>query len=401
MLSSFSLKKIPQIVFGAGKLAELDKLIGRLGRHPLVVVGSRSFYQSAQHRVLQDIFANLDLKAPTVNIDTEPSPEAIDQVVADPAHSDIDLVIAIGGGSVLDGGKALSAMLVEQGSVARFLEGIGTAKPSGRKLPFIAIPTTSGTGSETTSNAVLSSVGPQGFKSSLRHDNYIPDVALVDPSLTLSCPRPLTAACAMDSLTQLVEAYLSTNGSPITDLLSFDGIQTVRRSLRAAYSDGENLAARSDLAYGALLSGIVLTNAGLGTVHGFASVIGGLFAIPHGVVCGTLMAPANKTTLKRLTSNAPDHPALIKYTRLGRLFSDQKNKPDAWYRDNFIHELERLTDDLAIPKLSSYDVSRDDIGTIVAKTSNKYNPARLSEEELAQILRSRIVSSEKPPAGHI
>lgn len=390
MISSFNLKMVPQIVFGPGKLAALEKIIVRFGSRPLLVLGSRSFLETAYYALVQQIFSKLEIRLQTVHIGSEPSPEMIDAIVADPCHAEIDMVIAIGGGSTLDGGKAISAMLAEGGGITRFLEGVGTATPSGSKLPFIAIPTTSGTGSETTSNAVISSVGKQGFKSSLRHDNYIPNLALVDPSLTLSCPQKLTVACSLDSFTQLLEGYLSTNSSVLTDSLALDGIRAIHRSLRVVCTDGSNLPARSDLSYSALLSGIVLANSGLGTVHGFASVIGGLFAIPHGVVCGTLMAPANALTLKSLRKNTSVHPALTKYTRLGKIFSDQKQNSDAWYQDYFIEELERLAIELDVPKLSEFGVRTTDIKDIVDKTGNKYNPAQLTKDELVNVLQCRI-----------
>lgn len=390
MVGPFNLKPVPHIIFGPGRLSELEKQIGRFGSRPLLVVGAHSFCNSTHYTTVEKICTSLGLSVPTVHIECEPGPEMIDGLVADPAYDNIDQVIAIGGGAVLDAGKALAAMLVEKGKTCRFLEGVGNATPSGKKLPFIAIPTTSGTGSETTSNAVLSSVGEEGYKRSLRHDAYIPDLAIVDPCLTLTCPAELTAACGMDCLTQLVEAYLSTNGSVMTDALALDGIGAVRRSLRAVYRDGSNLQARCDISYAALLSGIVLANAGLGTVHGFASAIGGLFPIPHGVVCGTLMAPANRVTLNHLARKTAKHPTLLKYAKLGKLFSDQSDKTDDWYRNHFISELERLATDLGIPPLSSYNISTGDVDRIVEKTGNKYNPAQLSREELAEILSARI-----------
>jgi alcohol dehydrogenase class IV len=354
------------------------------------VLGGRSFAATEHSALLEKMFTRLEMPVHTVHIHSEPSPEMIDTIVTDLAGEDIDLVIALGGGSVLDGGKAISVMLREKGTVTRFLEGVGSTTPSGRKLPFIAIPTTSGTGSEVTSNAVISSIGSQGFKSSLRHDNFIPDLALVDPILTLSCPEKLTIACGMDCFSQLVEGYLSTNGSSLTDALAVEGLKAIYRSLRLVCTDGSNLPARTDLAYAALLSGIVLSNSGLGTVHGFASALGGLFAIPHGLVCGTLMAPVNALTLKNLRTKGNNPTALTKYAQLGGLLSDQQNKTDVWYQDYFIEELARLTDDLDIAPLSAFGVSSADIENIVAKTGNKYNPTPLSREDLAIILRSRI-----------
>jgi alcohol dehydrogenase class IV len=394
MISSFCLKQLPPILFGPGKLAELENLIPEFGCRPLLVLGSRSFLATDHYQAVQRIFERLGMSVQSVNVRSEPSPEIVNEIVANPLYSEIDLVISIGGGSTLDAGKAISAMLVEKGDVTRFLEGVGSQTPSGRKLPFIAIPTTSGTGSEATSNAVISSVGKQGFKNSLRHDNYIPDLALVDPALTLSCPKELTIACSMDCFTQLVEGYLSTNGSSLTDSIALDGIKAIRRSLRKVCSDPTNLEARTDLSYGALLSGIVLANAGLGTVHGFASAIGGLFAIPHGIVCGTLMAPVNRLTLKNLQKTDMQHPALKKYAMLGMLFSDKRNQTDSWYQNHFIEEVERLAADLEIPALVGYGVTETDIEKIVAKTGNKYNPAPLTKEELAKILLSRMSSPD-------
>ncbi len=390
VLSSFTLKLPRQIVFGPGKLSELENTLGRFGARPLLVLGGRSAAATGHSAKLEKIFAKLGILVPTVHIGSEPSPEMIDTIVADLAGEEIDLVIALGGGSALDGGKAISVMLKEKGEITRFLEGVGSTTPSGRRLSFIAIPTTSGTGSEATSNAVISSIGSQGFKSSLRHDNFIPDLALVDPALTLSCPEQLTVACGMDCFSQLVEGYLSTNSSSLTDALALEGLKAIHRSLRLVCADGSNLPARSDLAYAALLSGIVLCNSGLGAVHGFASALGGLFAIPHGLVCGTLMAPVNATSLKNLRIKGDNLPALTKYAQLGSFFSDQQNKTDAWYQDYFIEELAKLADDLAIAPLSAFGVSTTDIENIVAKTGNKYNPTPLTREDLATILHSRI-----------
>ncbi len=390
MIPSFSLGTPSQIIFGPGKLAKLEDTLRPFGSRPLLVLGKRSFAETAGFATLQRIFDKLSISVKTIHVATEPSPKMIDAVVTDRQYSDIDMVISVGGGSTLDAGKAIAAMLVEGGGVSRFLEGIGTKTPSGKKFPFIAIPTTSGTGSEATSNAVLSCIGSKGFKRSLRHDNYFPNLALIDPVLTLSCPKNLTVACSMDCFTQLVEGYLSSKGSPLTDALALEGIRAVNGALRIVADDGGNIAARSNLSYGSLLSGIVLANAGLGVVHGFASAIGGLFAIPHGTICGSLMAPANQVTLRNLRYTAPDHPALGKYTMLGQIVSDQTNRSDSWYQDHFIAELEELFVHLALPFLSDYGVTINDAERIAAQTGNKNNPAKLSKDELVEILQRRL-----------
>ncbi len=390
MIPPFSLGVPSRIIFGCGKLAELRETLLSFGSRPLLVLGNTSFTAGKAFAMLWNILDDLGVPVKTLHITREPSPETIDTIVANKQYRTIDMVISIGGGSTLDAGKAMAAMLVEGGAVSRFLEGVGTKRPSGKKLPFIAIPTTAGTGSEATSNAVLSLVGSRGFKRSLRHDGYFANLALVDPILTLSCPKPLTISCAMDCFTQLVEGYLSTGSSTLTDALALEGIRKIREALLPVVSDGSNLAARSDLSYATLLSGIVLANAGLGTVHGFAAVIGGLFTIPHGVICGSLMAPVNRSTLKNLRITAPEHPALSKYATLGRIFTTRTGHTDSWYQDHFIAELEKLADDLALPFLSDYEIRKEDAENIAAQTGNKNNPAKLTPEELVEILHSRI-----------
>ncbi len=390
VIPSFSLKTLPQIHFGAGRLTELPKLVSRYGNRLLIILGGESFQKGGHWSGLQ---ASLQTKAEFLAVEHirgEPSPEAVDEIAGRYKPMAIDVVLAIGGGSVIDAGKAVSAMLVEEGPVERYLEGGGDKVPSGYKVPFIAVPTTAGTGSEATSNAVLTRTGSQGFKRSLRHDNYVPDIALVDPALTLGCPRDLTIACGMDTFSQLVEAYLSSHASPFTDALAFDGIKRVQRSLRSVCMGAGNLRSRSDMAYAALVSGIVLANAGLGVIHGFASAIGGIFAIPHGLICGTLMASGNRVTLNRLRRTDEAPLALEKYSRLGQLFSQKDITPANSCQELFITELERLTDDLALPLLSHFGVNETHLDTILDRSGNKYNPAALERKEMRAILTARL-----------
>ncbi len=389
MLPNFNLKPTPQLIFGTGRHKELPSLLECFGSKLLIVVGGQSFTSGQYWPALQHQLDKHGYTCNLVRIAGEPSPTDIDAITEKYATQTIDAVIAIGGGSVLDAGKAISAMLVEQEPVTPFLEGVGTKQPSGKKLPFIALPTTSGTGSEATSNAVISSVGQNGFKKSLRHDNYIPDIALLDPQLTTGCPHSLTVACGMDTLTQLVEAYLSTNGSPLTDILALEGIQRVINSLPKACDDGTDISARADLSYSSYLSGIVLANAGLGLVHGFASAIGGLNAIPHGVVCGTLMAEANRLTLQHLRKNAGDNIALKKYAHLGRLTTDS-NLTDSEAQDRFVEYLTDLCTTLGIPRLGDYGITDQLFDDILQQTGNKYNPAPLTKEEQRLILQLRL-----------
>ena len=228
------------------------------------------------------------------------SPGLIDSVVRESSDKKYDLVVAIGGGSVIDAGKAISAMMYKTDSLTDFLEVVGHKEHPGTKLPFIAVPTTSGTGSEATKNSVISEVGKEGFKRSLRHDNIVPDIALVDPELTLSCSPEITAASGMDCFTQLTEAYISDKSNQYTDALAIEGLRSVKASLVKSYIDGGDIEARTGMSFAALTSGICLANAGLGVVHGFASSVGGMYNIPHGLVCGTLMAVSNKINVREL-----------------------------------------------------------------------------------------------------
>jgi alcohol dehydrogenase class IV len=315
----------------------------------------------------------------------------IDEAVLDSAGFNPDCVISVGGGSVLDAGKAISAMIKTEGSVIEYLEGVGTRDHPGDKLPFIALPTTSGTGSEATKNAVISKIGREGYKRSLRHDNFVPDVAIVDPELTLSCPPDITASSGMDCFTQLVEAYLSLKSNEYTDALALEGLKAVKRSLRDVVKDGNNISARTDMSFAALTSGICLANAGLGAVHGFASSIGGRYDIPHGVVCGTLMTGANELNVKKIKKGYGNPGALKKYTVLGKLFLDEEDRDEDFYIDGFIDHLRLLTDELNLPGLKKYGIWEDDLENICAITDIKNNPVKLETSDLMEILLERYI----------
>ena len=389
-MKPFTLKPLPRIEFGAEAIASLPGHSKRYGSRVLLLTGGSSLERNGNSERLRSLLKTADLHVFPVTVSHEPTPALVDAIVADHAKQRIELVVAVGGGSVIDAGKAVSAMLPDGKPVKDYLEGVGTKQPTGRKIPFIAIPTTAGTGSEVTSNAVLSQHGEHGFKKSLRHDSYIPDVALVDPVLMRSCPPHVTAACGMDTFSQLVEGYLSTKSSPITEALAWTGLKAVSQALVTVYEDPDNLDGRSRMALASLCSGIVLMNAGLGVIHGLAPPLGSIFSIPHGIVCGTLMASANHTILMKLENEQSDSPALRKYSRLGKLFSPGKDRSDEYYRQAFITCLYDLTARLAIPGLSHYGVGAADIGTIASAAANKNNPTALSVSEIRILLKRRL-----------
>jgi len=391
MIHSFNLANSPQLHFGAGKFSNLPAAIKTFGSKVLLITGARSFPRSSHFPQLMDQLQAMTVKVEHFTVEKEPAPATIDLAVKKFASYAPDVVVAIGGGSVLDAGKAISAMLPLNDGVKNYLEGVGK-KPAhpGLKIPFIAVPTTSGTGSEATKNAVLSELGENGFKKSLRHNNFVPNIAILDPALTLSCPPPTTAASGMDAFTQLLESYLSTSANNITDALAVEGLKHVESSLIAAYKDGSNLQARSGMAIASFLSGVTLANAGLGLVHGFASSLGGFFEIPHGVICSSLMAAANKITVRKLRHDKSNDAALFKYATIGKLFAGHDNKSTDSYIDFLLSLIESWSVEMAIPRLGGYGISASHFDKVISATDNKNNPVDLRADEMREVLESAM-----------
>ncbi len=390
-MKTFVIKPTPSVRFGVNTINELPEITAAIGRKVLFVIGSASISSTEVWPTLLEEMTTRSISFEIAQVDREPTPEIVDGIVGRYKQENLEAVVSIGGGSVLDAGKAISAMLATEGSIQDYLEDVGVKKPNGEKIPFIAVPTTSGTGSEMTSNAVICRVGAKGFKKSLRHDAYIPNIAIVDPLLTMACPQNITRNCTMDAFTQLVESYLSTGASPYTDDLALGALSRIVKPLLRLTSAEPTLEDRIHLAYGANISGITLANAGLGVVHGFATVIGGEFVIPHGVVCGTLMASCNAKTLSKLRKISGSDLALAKYVKLGKLFTDRKEKSNSYYQDYFLDTLHRLTATFQLETLSKYNISNKDLYDIAEKTGSKYNPVQLSTDEKLEILESRLV----------
>ncbi len=386
MLKSFRLSGLPQIYFGKDKIMELPCILKMYGSPVMLVTGKSSFTASRQAGVLFQEMETAGIEYHLVSVTSEPTAEMVDQTVERFRGVNFAAVVSIGGGSVLDAGKAISAMLDKTESVAGYIEGIGNKEHPGTKVPFIAIPTTAGTGSETTKNAVLSGSEGNKFKKSIRHDNFVPDMAIVDPVLALGCSPGITASCGMDCFVQLTEAYLSVNASRFTDHLALEGVKAVKESLRKCVTDGGNLEARTGMSYAALLSGICLANAGLGVIHGFASSLGGMFDIPHGTICGSTMAAANEVNVRELRRNSYNPEALTKYSMLGKIFLDAEGKSEEYYIDGFISTLYELTRDVRIPRLAEFGVMENELREVCNKTSLKNNPVKLPYENLLEIL---------------
>ncbi|MDO9514965.1 MAG: iron-containing alcohol dehydrogenase [Syntrophales bacterium] len=394
MISDFQFISVPRIIFGAGSRDLIAEEMRRLGGRALVVTGGGSLEESGAWGGIEGQIQKAGIACERVRALGEPSPELIDESVAALRGSGVTLVLSIGGGSVIDAGKALSAMMTQDCSVTEFMEGIGGREHNGAVLPHIAVPTTSGTGSEATKNAVLSHVGPDGYKRSIRHDNFIPDLAVVDPELVLSCPAGVTAATGLDACTQLLESYVSTKANPMTDALALSGLGFVGDSLLLACGEGAgDTAVRAAMAYGSLMSGICLANAGLGVVHGLAASIGGMFDIPHGIVCGTLLGTATEEIIGALRERGGESVVLEKYARVGALFAGREycRKDRNFLCDKLIEILHAWIKELDIPRLRDYGVLREDCAEIVRKTENKNNPVNLTPAEIERVIVKRLV----------
>lgn len=390
LINGFQFYRTPQIVFGPDKCRGIGKLARKFGKAALVVHGKHSLKSNNKWDLIDKSLTESGIKIFCGEISGEPSPFQINSIVKNNRKNNIDVVISIGGGSVIDAGKAVSAMLTVDSSVEEYLEIVGTKTHPGTKKPFIAAPTTSGTGSEASANAVISSIGAHGFKRSLRHSNFVPDIAVVDPRLAAGCPSNITAACGMDALTQLLESYVSIKASPFTDALVENALPHIRNSLiRSVKDQKEDLSVRSSMAYSALVSGITLANSGLGVVHGIASSLGAFFPIPHGVVCGTLLATATEITIQKLIKTEPSSPSLKKYAYAGTMLTEKSGNLDQNCK-NLIELLHYWTELLKIPRLSDFGITEADLVRIAEKSGNKNNPAKLSSTEISELLQKRL-----------
>lgn len=395
MITSFEIARLPRVIFGNGTLNRLPQLALGYGRHALLVTGARSFIESAHHDIWASTMRQAGMRWETCIVAGEPSPQMVDQAATQFREAGIDVVIGIGGGSVLDAAKAIAGLLRVANSVMDFLEGVGPELPyPGPSVPFIAVPTTAGTGSEATKNAVLSVQGKDGFKKSFRHEMLVPQYAVLDPDLLATCPPAQIAANGMDALTQLLESYVSTKANPFTDALAMSGIRMVRNGLFDWYDATPRAAeARGELLYAAWLSGITLAQVGLGAVHGLAAPLGAFFPIPHGVVCGTLVGACTEMNIETLKQRAPDSSVLWKYAHTGKILAQNMALDDDAGCEALLQALSQWIDQLALPRLSAYGMTQDDIPHVVAHcrgSSMKTNPIMLTDQEIAQILKQRL-----------
>ena len=382
--AAFEFATAGRILVGAGRAADLPAVLAGLGSRVLVCTGA----DTGRHAAL---LTRLGLPAVVFPVPAEPTVGRARSAVAAAREHGADVVVAIGGGSVIDTGKAVAMLLANGGDPLDYLEVAGSGREITQPaLPCVAVPTTAGTGAEVTANAVLASP-EHGLKASLRSPLMLPRVALVDPALTVSCPPPVTASSGLDALTQCLEPFVSARANPVTDGLAREGLRRAAAGLRAAYADGGNLAARSDMATCSLLGGLALANAKLGAVHGLAGVVGGVAGVPHGIACAALLAPVIEANVRALSArHGARHAALDRYAEAAQIMTAS---PGASAADGvaWIRETVRL---LAIPRLAAFGLRPGQAGDIAAKaarsSSMQGNPVALTQDELRAVLLAAI-----------
>ena len=372
-----------RILFGWDAFEQVPSLARPLGSSALLVLGR----QGRQGGSLAAKLAEQGIRSLAFHVDREPDVATVEAAAGLARSEGCDLVIAVGGGSVIDAAKAAAAMASQSGSVLDHLEVVGAGKPlEAPPLPILAVPTTAGTGSEVTRNAVVE-VPERRVKVSLRAPGLLPRVALIDPALTISLPPALTAYTGMDALTQLIEPFVSLAANPLTDGFCREGIALAARSLAVAYRDGADRKAREDMAAASLLGGLALANAKLGAVHGLAGVLGGTFGFPHGAICARLLPLVMAANIDELERRTPDSPALGRYTEIARILTGD---PTADAADG-VDWVDALCRTLSIPPLSIPDLE-DGLQAVIAvalrASSMQGNPIILSEGRLSEILQA-------------
>lgn len=391
-MDRFTLTRLPGITFGPGTVAEVPATVARHGRRCLLVTGQRSWDGLPLASLPSDLAAVGVEVVGHVRTSAEPGPETIDGLTTAARRLDVDIVLGIGGGSVLDTAKAVAGLAPTGTDVMDHLEGVGRGLPyPGPALPWVAVPTTAGTGSEATRNAVVTVHGETGYKRSFRDERLIAVHAIVDPDLLADCPRPLIAANGLDALTQLLEAFTSARANPVTDALALDGLAAVREGLLSWHADpagpGASVA-RTRMAYAALLSGICLANAGLGAVHALAAPIGSLLPIAHGAACGALLVAVTRRNLDRAMQH--DLPVTHRYARAGRVLGGLG--PDVADHDACAALIELLgawTERLEVPRLDALGLRADDIPRVLenlSTSSMSTNPVPLDQDDLRTVL---------------
>ncbi len=384
---NFEFATAQKIIFGPGCIASLPEVTVGCGKKPCVVTG----YGVARAQATEEAVRQAGFMPFVIRIPGEPTVDLVATATGAARSAGCDFVIAMGGGSVIDAGKAISAFLTNPGDLFRYLEVIGEGRPlENTPLPCIAIPTTAGTGAEVTKNAVLGSP-PHRVKVSVRHPHLMPRAAIVDPLLTLSLPPAQTAATGMDAISQLIEPFLSKSANPMTDALVREALPRAFRALPAACKNGETPEARKEMSFAALCGGMALANAKLGAVHGLAGPMGGMLPeAPHGAICANLLAPVLALNLQIVRKLEAKHPLLEKFCELGRMLSGNTQATPEFA----VEAIKGLRASLPIPTLSDLGLCRNLLPELVAKSASsssmKGNPVDIPANRLSEMLESLL-----------
>ncbi|HEX5244403.1 MAG TPA: iron-containing alcohol dehydrogenase [Tepidisphaeraceae bacterium] len=382
-----------RIVFGSGHFERLGELAGKIGRRALIVFnGSEPIANLAKGQL-----SSSGLDAELFRQRGEPTVNDVDSATEIARNEQVDLVVGLGGGSAIDAAKAVAALVANGGSALDYMEVVGKGQRLARaSIPWIAIPTTFGTGAEATKNAVIGAPA-RGFKASIRGEQLLAKIVLVDPALGRGVPSKVIAQSGMDAVCQLIESYTSNGAGPMTDGLATAGLKRAPSALRRAYLNGQDLDALTDMALAALLSGICLANAGLGAVHGFAAPLGANFPIPHGAVCAALLPYVVRANVAALRAASKDHPILRRYADIGRAAGAGAGESDAGAIEFLIQFLFDLSRDLHIQPLGAFGVEDKEVDRIVAlarkASSMRFNPIVLDDTVLASVLRDAIAGA--------
>lgn len=371
-----------RIFFGIGALRRLIDLFPEMGMRGFVLRGGGSVSMDPLYQILDQAGVHTEF----FQISGEPDVPTIQAGLEQARQAGSDFVVGYGGGSVIDSAKAVAALMTNPGSLMDYLEVIGRGqKIKNKPLPLIAVPTTAGTGSEVTRNAVIASPEHK-VKVSMRSPMMIPEVAIVDPEMTVSMPPEVTASTGMDALTQVIEAYVSKKANPMTDMIAREGIKRGARSLLAAYQDGNDLSAREDMALCSLYGGLALANGGLGAVHGFAGPIGGMFNAPHGAICASLLPYVMKSNINALELEEASEEIRQRYVEIAKILTAD---PEAGVSDG-VAWLAELAEQLNIPGLGAMGIEPSDFDQIIKKakvsSSMQKNPVKLTDALLHAIL---------------
>ncbi len=386
MTMSFEFATATQIIFGAGSIQQVGPLAAKMGNRALVVTGNRE-----QHAApLLDCLKQQGLPFDLFHVSKEPTTSMVLEGVEHARKTTCDMVIGCGGGSSVDTGKAIAALLNNEGELLDYLEVIGQGKPLiEASAPFIAIPTTSGTGAEVTRNAVIGSPEHQ-VKVSLRSPLMLPALAVIDPELTYSMSPTTTANTGLDAFTHLLESFVSNKANPLTDGICREGLQRAAHSLLKAVQRGDDVEARKDMALASLFGGLALANAKLGAIHGFAGPMGGMFDAPHGALCARFLPFVMEINLQALNDRMPDSSTLARYEEVARIVTGD---PAARAVDG-IAWAQEISSTLQIAPLRTLGVTETDFPKIVEKSENassmKGNPVTLTRQELTRILERAL-----------